>query len=126
MSGCSTPKFYPLCIYDTPPGITTNEQVHKNIKEFVGAVTTRKSDVAISSNNRVVAINAYVWEHSKLEKIWPRYACIGTSGYDEKYSNYKECVRLLQDAIDHHRLTELGGASDGLGSDVLYCGGVRE
>ena len=122
VSGCATTNFYPLCVYGPAAGLESQDQLRREINEFVAVTTAGYAKTAISSNQRIVAVETESWRHQKLRLVWPRMACIGPSRYDKEYKDYRQCVSMVEDALSHGGLPTLGVTSDGLGGDTLFCG----
>ncbi len=123
LSGCEVTRIYPLCVFGPDPRVTSDEALRRQVEAFIGNVAGADSKSEVSTNERFVSVDAFLWSHSKLRTVWPRAACIGQTRYDVEYAKYKACVALIEAAMKDKGIPPLGEWSDGIGDSTVYCQG---
>jgi hypothetical protein len=123
LSGCSEVRYYPYCVFGPDPKISSQNELHKRIVQFVQGVVGNESRIEISPNDRYVTVEAFQHEHEALSRAWSRVACIGQTRYDVEYGQYKACIYMIDAALQRSGIPPLGKWSDGIRKvDTVYCG----
>jgi hypothetical protein len=120
--GCAARRFYPICVYGQIPSLHSEEDLKNKLNEFVKLTAGGRSKISIGPNGRIAVIKTSKKGHLKLIDAWARTACIGPTGYEAEYNDYKKCVDLITDTLAKHQgIMPLGQWSDG-DCVTLYCG----
>lgn len=121
LSGCATPRIYPICNYDGEGGGLSTSRT--DVSSFVRGVAGKDAEIEFSPNERYIAVLATSDGHALLSKVWPSAGCLGKSRYDVEYMKFKGCVYMLQRALENDGIAPLGVDSDSLSDDsTFYCG----
>lgn len=122
LSGCTSVKYYPLCVFGPDPKIKSRQELFNRTEKFVRTIVGEDAQIEIAPNQRVVVVKTDELHHEELAKVWPTAGCVGQTRYDVEYKQYKSCVYLIEKALSREGVPLPGKWSDALGSSTVYCG----